>query len=212
MPITSTLLKLSLRFTMSGQKCQTIQYYRPTGAAFLTATPAAVGEAWWNDVKTVWRGLAVSGAPSTFDSVFVEEIGGGMSFGEFPVPAGEQGGTRAYASSGDYLPTFCAVGCRLTVPTRVTHPGQKRFPFVGESDVGDNTVGAAYLTLAAAVAAKYCSTITLGAPVATGTLTPQVVRWTKTVPAAVSAVQDINGYVLNNRITTQTSRRFGRGT
>lgn len=211
MAITATLLRITLRYVLMGQKCETQQYYEPVGAAFLTATPVGVGEAWWNDVKAAWRGLAVSGAPSSFDTVVVEEIGGGLAFGEFAVPTAEKGGTRAYASSGDYLPSYCAVGCRLTVGTRSTRPGQKRFPFVGESDTGDNVVSATYLALAATLAEKYSSTITLGAPVATGTLRPKVVRWSKTVPPTVVASQDVTGFLLNPYITSQVSRRRGNG-
>ena len=212
MAFTSENLEITLRYTFLGQRCSSVRTYRATGAAFLTASPAGVGEAWWNDVKTAWRGLAASGLGNVFDSVFVREIGGGLSYGEYAIPTAERVGTRASGSLGDSLPSYVAVGCKLTVATGVTRPGQVRFPFLADADTVANDVAAPFLTLCQAVAAKYSSVITLGAPVATGTLTPTVLRYTKTVPPAVDARQDINGYLLNAKVTTQVSRRVGRGT
>lgn len=212
MAITSENLEIILRYTHLGQKMETVRTYRAVGAAFLTASPAGVGEAWWNDVKAAWRGVCASGYGNVFDSVFVREIGGGLAYGEYAIPTAERTGTRASGTLGDGMPSYVAVGCKLTVGTGVTRPGQMRIPFLADADTLSNDVAPAFLTLCQTLAAKYSSVITLGSPVATGTLTPQVIRYTKTVPPAVEARQDINGYLLNSKVTSQVSRRAGRGT
>lgn len=212
MPITASNLEIILRYTHYGQRMQTVRTYRPTGAAFLTASPSGVGEAWWNDVKAAWRGVCGAGYGNVFDSVFVREIGGGLAYGEYAIPAGERAGTRASGALGDGMPSYVAVGCKLTVGTGVTRPGQMRIPFLADADTLGNDVASGFLTLCQTLAAKYSSTITLGAPVATGTLTPNVLRYSKTVPPTVIASQDIGGYLLNSRVTSQVSRRSGRGT
>jgi hypothetical protein len=211
MPITASLLKITLRYAWLGQQMQTARYFEPVGAAFLTATPAAVGEAFWNDVKTAWRGVAPAAQGNIFQSVVVEEIGGGLEFGEFPVPVAEQQGTRSSTGLGEPLPSFLAVGMRFTVSSRVTRPGQMRIPWLWEADVNGNQVQAALLTLCNALGTKLSSTITLGAPVATGTLRQTIVRFTATVPPVVEAQQMVNGYVTNGFVTSQISRKVGRG-
>jgi len=210
MPFTSDLINITLRYTFLGQKCQTAQAYSPAGAVFATVNATQVGEAWWNDVKEAWRGLFVNvvGALS-LDSVLVEEIGGSLSFGEYAIPVDESTGTRDPGDATAYLPSYVAVGCRLTVPTRATRPGQKRFPGLLDTDVFENVVQATFLGLCEGLALKYDSVITLGAPVALGTLAPRVVHYS--APGVVGASQDVDGHVINGYVTSQVSRRFGHG-
>lgn len=210
MAITSGLVEIILRYTFLGQKCETPSYWSPGGAAWVTANATQGAEAWWNEVKTVWRAMAVTSGSLTFDSVFFQEIGGGLEYGEYAVPSGEREGTRDGASLGAFLPAYVAVGCRLSVTTRATRPGQKRFPFPTEADNNDGHVEAAYLSLVAAVAEKYSTPLIMGAPVATGTLTPQVAGFTGS-PPTLRAQQEAVGYVLNGLFTSQVSRRPGHG-
>lgn len=211
MPITAPLLKATLRWSWMSQAMQTTRYFKPTGAAFLTATALGVAEAYWNHVKTVWRAIAPAGGSDIFSSVILEEVGGGQTFAEYAIPAGERVGTRSVAGSGTAIPSYNACGIRFAVGSRVTRPGQMRVPFLYEGDTYLQQVDTAYLALTNALAAVYAADMTLGAPVATGVLRMQVVRWTKTVPAAVEAQQDVVGYVVDVNMTTQRSRRIGHG-
>lgn len=210
MAITSDLITATLRWTWLGQQMQTRRYFRTDGAAFLTATAEAVGEAYWNHVKGVWRALVPAAATDIFQSVLVEEIGGGLSFGEYAIPVGEKGGTRSNPL-GHALPSFVNVGVRFTVATRATRPGQMRVPFLYEDDTQYNTVEAAFLTLVNALADVYDTDMALGAPVATGVLRMQVVSYTDTVPATIANRQDVVGHVTNSYATSQNSRKQGRG-
>jgi len=147
---------------------------------------------------------------ATFDTVFVEELDGNLSAGEYAIPSGERDGTRAATSDPIYLPSYCAVGCRLTVPTRITRPGQKRFPGLTQSDVDSNVVDGGFLALVEDVAEKYSQVITLGAPVALGVLVPHIEHYDPDTGAYVSR-QDVSGFVLNGFVTSQVSRRYGHG-
>ena len=210
MAITGEFVDITLRYNWVGQQMQSRRRFRCIGAAFLNAEPLAVAEAWWNDVKGVWRALAPAAAGNLFTSINVEEVGGGMAFGEYAIPLAEQTGTRVTTGFAAAAPSFLAVGCRFTVGTRLTRPGQMRFSFLYENDMETQTVGTAYKALANAVAAKYASTITLGAPVATGVLKGQVVHITDPLTGAFAA-QDIVGYLVADNLTTQNSRKIGRG-
>jgi len=210
MAITAEHLAITVNYTWAGQKMQSKAYFRATGAAFLTADAAGVGEAFWNHVKAAWRGVVPSAVSGVFQSVFVEEIGGGLNFGEYPIPVGEQGGSRA-GVTGEAMPSFLAAGVKFTVGTRLTRSGAMRVPFVNEMDCQTNTLQSAYLTVVGNLANVYANVMTLGAPVATGVLQREVIRWTKTVPPAISAVQDVNGYLVATIATTQNSRKQGRG-
>lgn len=211
MAITGDALLITLRFTLWDQNCQTGQFYTPGGAAFITANCDGVAEAWWNDVKAAWRDLlSVGDTSARFVSVLCEEFNGLGGLGEFAIPTAESGGTRVVDPASSLMPPYCALGVRLTVPTRTTRPGQKRLPFMMETDVEGNVVGAGFITQAEAVAVVYSSTRTLGAPVALGTLTPKIVS-RDPVTGSITAAQDVGGYVVNPYITSQVSRRRGHG-
>lgn len=210
MAITSGLVQILLRYTFLGQRCETTSYWSPGGAVWLTANAAQGAEAWWNEVKDEWRALYPSSSDVSMDSVFFQEIGGGLEYGEYAIPTGERLGTRVATGLGDFLPAYVAVGCRLSVTTRVTRPGQKRFPFALEGDNVNGRVGDAFLALCASVAALYSTPLIMGAPVATGTLTPQIARFDRAT-GTLEAQQEAVGYVLNGFFTSQVSRRPGHG-
>lgn len=211
MAITGDALLITLRYVFLGQNCQTAQFYTPGGAAFITANCDAVGEAWWNDVKTDWRALVPSDVTNfSFESVLVEEFDGSGGLGEFAIPSGERDGTRIPSSSSGFMPSYVACGMRLTVPTRTTRPGQKRFPGLDEADVSNNVIGAEYLDLVEDLSRVYDTTITLGAPVALGTLTPKICK-RDPADGHILASQDVAGHVINPYVTSQVSRRRGHG-
>lgn len=210
MAITSDRIAVSIRGVYLAQRVEVVQWYRPGGAAFVTATAAGVAEAYWNDIKTLWRAAhAVSALDKTF-SVFVQEPGSSGAYGEYAVPSGEQEGTRSNTGLTDLLPATNSVGVRLTVATRTTRPGQKRFWGVWIADNNTGVLGAALAGLVDALAVKFDSIITLGAPVATGVLQPIVVRIDRDT-GLPTADQDVIGHVVNPYITTQNSRKVGHG-
>lgn len=204
-------IEITLRYTNLSQNCQTARVYTWDGAAIAAATPAQVGEAWWNHYKDAWRALAVSAsAVAQFLSVIVREVGGGLAYGEYAIPSGEQLGTRDGTGLGNPLPPFVATGCRLTVGTGITRPGQMRIPFALEGDSDGSVFNATWLGLCEDLADLYSNANTLGAPVATGVLFPQVVRF-GVDNDTIAAGQDIVGFVLKPQITSQVSRRIGHG-
>jgi hypothetical protein len=210
MAITAGIVRITLRMTWLSQQVQTARDYEPIGAAWLTADAIQGAEAWWNHVKAAWRALAITAPIATFNSVLFEEQGGGGGFAEYAIPVAEQQGTRAAGTLGDFMPAFTAVGCKLTVATRATRPGQMRIPFAAE---GDNSVGLvqpAFVALCNTLADLYDTQITLGAPVATGNLQPLVVTRQGSPPVIIDS-QPIVGHVINPFFTSQVSRRPGHG-
>lgn len=210
MPVTAADLKITIRGTVYGEQFENIQWYRPDGAAFLTATVLGVAESYWNDIKTTWRAFqSVNGEVRT-NSILISEPGLTGAYAEFPIPEAERLGSRTGVASNTVEPCFMAAGVRLTVGTRTTRPGQKRFPGMGEVDVDANLLVGAYVTLVEAVAVKFSEPIELGAPVATGVLHPEITRVDPTTKLVVVR-QDVTGFVVNPAPTTQNSRKVGRG-
>lgn len=206
----SNLIKVTLRYTFQNQQCQTTQHYRFGNEVTESITAAHVGEAWWNDVKAAWRAMIINDWSFQFTSVLVEELAVGGQFGEYAIPAGERQGTRALGSLGGWLPSFNAVGVRLVVASRATRPGQKRFPGLSEGDNDGGLVAAGFVTLVDAVAAKYSGQLTLGAPALAEALIPVVARYAAGNPVPI-VTQDVVGHSVSNLITSQVSRKSGRG-
>lgn len=211
MAILATEILIAIRGVFWGQAVQIGQWFEAQGAAFITADAVGVGEAFWNDIKTDWRALHVGYANDRTTSIFVSEPGITGAYGEFAVPTGEQLGTRTAPGSGSYLPTFVAAGFRETVATRVTRPGQKRVWGLFEGDVDDDgAMAAGYTALLNTFAAHLTAPIILGVPVATGVLQPIVAR-IDVADGSVIAQQDVVGYLTNPYVTSQVSRKVGRG-
>jgi len=211
MSFSASLIEITLRYLNQGQQCQTARVYRWDGAVIAAATAAQVGEAWWNHYKDSWRALANPDLEiARFTNVLVREVGGTLTYGEFAIPTDEQDGTRDAAFAGA-MPSFTSVGCRLSVGTGVTRPGQMRIPFMDEIDNDRNFVHANFLAICEPLAELYSQPNILGAPIATGVITPQVVTYGAD-NNTVEANQDVVGFVLNSVVTTQVSRRMGHGT
>jgi hypothetical protein len=210
MAVSAEDLKIVIRGVHMGQQMEVVQWYRPTGAAFLTATLLGVAEAYWNDIKTTWRACHVANIDDVTTSVFISEPGVAGQYAEFAVPSGEQQGTRSGPTEPQALPPYVAAGVRLTVGSRVTRPGQKRFWGLKESDQSNGLLTAALAALITSLAPKFAGGITLGAPVATGVLWAEIVR-VAGVPQVVTARQDVTGFIVAGNVTTQNSRKFGRG-
>lgn len=210
MAFSATYIEITLRYIFLGQNCQTARIYSWDGASIAAASAAQVGEAWWNHYKDAWRAIPVNSLSEVrFTTVIVREVGGSLSYGEYAIPVEEQSGDRS-SGEGGYLPSYAAVGCRLTVGSTVTRPGQLRIPFLLEGDVTLNDVEADFLTLCEPLATLYSQANIMGAPIATGVLQPSVVTYGAD-NNTVDAGQDVIGFALNPYVTSQVSRRRGHG-
>lgn len=211
MPITAPHIKITYRYEYLGQKCQNTQFWRPIGAAFLTATMLGVLEAHWADLQpTIEPIMSTSATVNRFVSLLGEEIGGGGTFAEYAVPTADQLGTRAGLTVPNAAPSYVNWGFRQTVGTRTTRPGQKRFPFVADSDMDGNAVVVGAFLLWEPLAIFFSQIDILGAPVATGELQPEIGG--TEVGGVPTVWQDVTGYVLNPNLTSQVSRKEGHGT
>lgn len=204
-----TLLELSLVSTVGANRLMNVWGYEVTGT-FTGIASVNVAEAWWNAIKANYRALLYPTAGWVFSSVLVREMNNPTGeLAEWTVPSGEQQGTRTAPANPDFLPIFNAVGVRLTVSTRVTRPGQKRIWGLTESDNDSNIVGTDFLALVDTLMAQMDGPLTLLSPALGMDLSPQVFR--KDATGAVVANQPVNGHVTNRIITSQVSRRLGRG-
>lgn len=204
-----TKLEISLVMGTSGGVGMNVYQYE-VAVSPSVKTASAIAEAWWNHVKGVYRAIVVTGSGRAFDSVILRELNAPTgAYAEFSVPAGEQDGTRPSGELGSYMPAFTAAGMRLTVGSRLTRPGQKRFPFVTEGDVLNNSLTPAFVALIQNIGSTVSNDMTLGDPAEFVVLRPVVTR--KDVSGAVIASQPVTGYAVNPYVTSQVSRKFGRG-
>lgn len=171
---------------------------------------ADVALAYWNDIKTAWRGLYPTDAGNVFTALAWADLSDPTgAFGEFAIPIGERTGTRAPTAQPQYLSSLVACGVRLTVGSRLTRPGQKRLYGITEGDVDGNYFTAGYQAAAAVIGAKIVAGSILGAPAIGVQLEPVVVRLDET--GALDVWQPVTGYLVNPIITSQRSRRLGHG-
>lgn len=206
---TGSLLEIALGMTFAGSRMFNVFHYRVVGE-FGPSAAVQVGESWWNHVKDEYRTLAQSSFGAVFDSVRVLElVTVGGAYGEYPVPTAERAGTRPTTPEPQALPTFNAVGVRLTVGTRATRPGQKRITFMTEADAVANSVEAGFYGAVQTLFDVLTSEMVLGDPTVGMSIQPIVVR--RGTGVSVLASQDVTGYLVNPYITSQVSRKFGRG-
>lgn len=202
------LIEISLNMNVMAQTMNLVwQYEIDTIPPSVNAVQLAEG--WWNHVKAATRGLAFSSFGNVFRTVRLRQLNNALGdYAEYDVPIAEQAGSRS-ATTSDQMPPYVAVGVRLVVGTRVTRPGQKRIPFVLEGDNVAGVLGSALQTVVQTYMNTMQVPMTLGAPAATVGLIPIVTR--KDGSGTVTAWQPITGYLINANLTTQNSRKFGRG-
>jgi len=206
---TNSLIQVSVAMDTLGSKVMNVWDFQVVVAPG-TITAAQYGEAFWNHVKTNYRALAPIYLGGVFKSIKVLELDNPAGdYGEYAVPTAEQVGTRTNPSTGEMMPGFVAAGARITVPTRVTRPGQKRFPFVAEADANDALLIGGYKTALTNLMDLMTGGLILGAPAATATLALIVVG--RNADGSVRDYQISNGYLLNDYVTSQVSRKRGRG-
>lgn len=210
MALVDAHIEMILRYTYLDQQCENTFMYFTEGAVFVGVNAPQVAEAWWNDIKTTFRAMVTDDVSvARISSVICRNLVSGGELGEFAIPPGEQAGTRTGLSGIEPAASYNAVGFRLSVGNTTTRPGQKRIPFMYENDLERNQVAFAFYTLVDAFASHIDGPLTLGAPVALGVLQP-VVGGT-IVGGFPTVYQDVIGHVTNPSLTTQVSRKKGRG-
>jgi len=171
---------------------------------------AQFAQAWWDEFKAVYRALAAVAFGTPFQSVRVTELNDAIGeYGEYGIPEAEQAGTRANPTANQGLPNFNAVGVRLTVPTRTTRPGQKRFAYLLEEDNASGVLQSGMTALIQTAMNKLILENVMSFESQDITVQPIVTR--KNAAGAVIASQFITGYLINPQITSQNSRKVGRG-
>jgi hypothetical protein len=204
-----SLIQMVVRFNIVSGIAINEWKYTVDGSAFLVE-PVQIAEAYWNHIKAAYRGLVPLDYGPTFNSILITELNNPVGdYAEYSIPVGERAGTRG-GTVGEPLPPYDSVGIRLTVGSRETRPGPKRFPVLYEGDQNNGTLGAAVTTAANALMAVMTEPMILGAPAATIVLNP-VVAGRDTPTGDFTRIQPVVGWVTNPRVTTQNSRKFGRG-
>lgn len=203
------IYELSLKGVFAGVQTYNVFQYESV-ATDITISGADLAEAWWNHIKTVTRALYLASWAGVLSSVLAKDVTDPTgAYGEYGIPVGESAGTRADPVAAMPLPSFNAVGVRFSVGTRVTRPGQKRLSVLTESDSDGQLLGATMTGLVEAWADVMTAPMLLGVPALALNILPVVAR--KNAAGVVTASQMVTGYVVNPRITSQVSRKFGRG-
>lgn len=206
---TNDLVEIEVHYTYYNQIFMNVFQYQITG----TPGPVDMSDllpAYWNHVKAVYRALSAIGLGAVFQKIVGRELNAPTGdLAEFGIPEGEQTGTRITPSPADALPPFNSTGIRFMVSTRATRPGQKRVPFLYEVDNLNASLTPTFTGLLVNWANLMTSALTLGAPSALTVLQPIVTR--KNPTGLVTAFQPVTGYLINPLITSQNSRKIGRG-
>ena len=207
--INDTLVEIVLDQMFFGQNMLNVFQYEvhpPTGAI----DPVSLGNAWWNDIKASMRAFALAGGAGVFRSVKVRELNNPTGdYGEYAIPAGESSGTRSAPEQANALPIFNAASLRLVVGTRTTRPGHKRVGYLLEEDNSGGVLGSAFQVLMASFGVIVSNDMTLGVPALLTVLNPIICR--KDATGAVTAHQPVTGFIVNTNITSQNTRKPGRG-
>jgi hypothetical protein len=203
------LIEISLVVSFDSVQVYNVWAYEVgTTIAELPADEVAAG--WWNTVKGVYRATVRSSSGFFFKSVVVREMNNTTgALAEWTIPTSEQLGTREGVSTSEFMPQFNAAGARLTVGSRLTRPGQKRISGLLEVDNVSGRLEAGYITIMNALFDAMTTDITLSTPAVGMVLWPSV--FSKDVTGAVVAHQPVIGYVVNPNVTSQVSRKLGRG-
>lgn len=184
------------------------QYEIDAAPGVVNAIDLATG--WWNHVKIAWRAIVASNFGTYFRSVRVLELNNSAgAFGDWNIPTGESAGTRAPTAAPQALPPFNAAGIRLLVGSRLTRPGQKRIYGLTEADSDEGLLTAAYQVLLNSLGTVISAPMVLAAPVAGVTLQPIVAS--KDAAGTVINSQAITGFLINQYVTSQNTRKTGRG-
>lgn len=204
-----SLIEIGLTMRQEDQTVMNVWQYKINGSLGPIDAPSLV-DAWWGAVQGKYRACVNNSFGPAFFTAKVTELNvPDGAYAEYSIPTGERTGTRNELSEPDWRPSFTAAGVRLTVGSRVTRPGQKRFAFLLDHDSTGNSLYGNIVTLLDALMVQMTQEIVLAAPSLGTSLKPIVVR--KDPTGFVTAHQPITHFLINPRVTTQNSRKAGRG-
>jgi len=203
------VVRFELIMTVQADEFRNIWDYELSGVVSPTITAPQMAEAWWNHVKATYRASMSLGLGNIFSRVACRSLMSPVGdAGEYAIAGAEKVGTRS-TPSGDWAPQFLACGAKLVVGSRLTRPGAKRFFGMYEADFAANSVNVTFQNLCASIMNNMLPNFILGAPAATVQLNPVVVRLASNGTASVW--QQWNSYTINPSVTTQNTRKVGRG-
>jgi hypothetical protein len=206
---TDSLIEVVYNCTAMGSNMLSVYQYE-CGAVIPGISLVQILEAYWNNVKANYRACIPTQVGSFFMTLRGRELNNPAGdFAEFDIPAVERAGTRVAGSPTDLFPSFVAVGVRLVVGTRATRPGQKRLGPVQETDAANGAILGAYGTPLNTLFGMMTTLMTLGSPAATVQLKPIICR--KDSAGNVTAHQYPTGFLINPNLTSQNTRKVGRG-
>jgi len=172
--------------------------------------PVSLGNAWWNNIKSVYRAIPAAAMGDVFQSVIVRELNNPAgAYGQYAIPPAEKPGTRGAPAQQEQMPPFCAAAIRLVVGSRATRPGQKRIAYLTESDNMNGVLQSAFVALLQPLGVIISNDMTMGAPTLATVLHPIVCR--KDASGVVTAHQKVVGYLISPYVSSQNTRKIGRG-
>lgn len=199
------VFELAIRGVFYGQRVQNVFHYRNVGGA---ADLAASGmcEAWWNDIKAAWRGFMKTEANLIYTEVVSIAVNGSGHYGSYLIPTGEQQGTSVRA--GEFLPTFNAANITFNPALRLVRPGSKRIAGVLESDQVNGVLTAGAQALLGAIATQVVNGFV---DAATPSSWEFVIYGPANASRPVPVSQLVTGHSVSPNVTSQLSRKLGRG-
>jgi len=204
-------IQIVIQMRWLGQRVANVWTYRVMG---LNAPTDAVsmGFGYWEAIRVAYRAIAPSFLTDAFQSIRVRSLSNpDGAVGEYAIPAAEQSGTRSVAGEGSQsMPPFAACGVRLAVATRTTRPGQKRIPFLTEGDQAAGVIQPAFLGLVNTLLNIQEGEVTITPEAGNQVLLRSVIArldasW------GVTANQNTAGFLVSSIVTTQNTRKIGRG-
>lgn len=200
---TGEIIKFNVAMTTVQQTARNIYYYR-IAAAIGSMTGDEIAEAFfsWNDT-VVMPALSTT---VTLDSVQVDNVSDGLSFGEFSA-TGYNG-----SQAGEAMGPFVAYGFTLLRTDKSTRNGFKRYAGVVEQAQSNGAIQSSWTGYSALKTIESQLSAQLALVGASGQLDIDPVIYGDVTPTRPTPVwQYVSGAVLQPRITTQNSRKVGRG-
>lgn len=208
--IANEILKLVDVQSYDGQQILNVYHFRAN--TNISPSSGNAAQKWWDFVKATLRPLQIS--QLTHQYVTLESLDGDKTFYHYDIPSGERVGT--YATSGDAEAAFVAYPFRLTTNSRLVRPGSKRICGVSEGATDPlGVLSAGVLALMNALGAIMIQTVPI-LPLNVESMDPVIVGFphpaTAHRPARLAReITLITGYNLPPVVTTQNTRKRGRG-
>lgn len=200
-----TVLQLNVRGTFMQQKIQNVYHFRLVGAAD-DGYMAAFAEGFWNHIKDEFRATQPLNSTLNYTDVTCEALAGAHPFGQYTIPLAEQPGTRA--TSTLFMPPFNSVNITFNVADRAVRPGSKRYAGLVEEDNANGVLSDSLQALYATLAEKLIEDVTVVDPAMSGIF---VIYGRENDSRPVPVSRPVVGYKVSPNISSQNSRKFGRG-